>query len=255
MARRNDNAEGVAHAVLDSDGSVVAADSTFYVWLGTRSVAEMLPNVEGDMLGEPGSKPVQLFRAKQNSIAAQMEWIPLAGKWGHCQLVRIQTVESAASDYGYYRDAVTGLPDRRALEIHRSTWLTTDGAGAPHALLFLDLDNFKRVNDQYGHACGDKVLATLAERWQKSIRNNDLVVRYGGDEFVILLANVRTRAEAQSVVDRFMQVTSVPIPIDDTWIETGVTIGVALADDLSVPLDQLISSADKAMYAAKPRNA
>ena len=251
MAHGNPDTETTAHAVLDATGRVMAADATFNMWLGGRTLAELLPTVELSVYDDRAVERVEVFRANQYPTTAQIEWIPLIGEFGSCQLLRIQIAELLTVEDGNYRDAVTGLPDRRALEAHRSTWKTTIGDDVPHALLFLDLDNFKLVNDQYGHPFGDKVLATLAERWRKSIRDNDLIIRYGGDEFVILLASVRTPAHSRPIVDRVKQVTSASIQLAGVEISISATIGWAVADEPSVPLERLIADADKALYGAK----
>lgn len=153
-----------------------------------------------------------------------------------------------------FRDAVTCLPDRRALELQRVRWQReTPAKQVPHALLFMDLDNFKKVNDSHGHATGDKVLAVLAKRWQKSLRGRDLIVRYGGDEFVVLLAGICSAKEVQPVIERLLSATAEPIDVDGRMLIVSATIGLALADDVMVSLDELLSAADHAMYAAKGR--
>ena len=150
------------------------------------------------------------------------------------------------------RDPLTGLADRSAVE----PWIAArrrDGSGAvaPFAVLFLDLDKFKQVNDQHGHAVGDDVLSTLAERWAAAIREGDLLTRYGGDEFVLLLSGVRTRGEAAPIVERLRKATSAPIEAGGSTEQLSVTIGVALSErDGSEPA-RLIAAADADMYAQK----
>ena len=167
--------------------------------------------------------------------------------------MRIQLVSDSQSDDAYC-DVVTGLPDRRALAVHRSRWERGGDGKLPHALLFLDLDNFKQINDALGHAIGDQVLGVLADRWRGSLRGRDLIVRYGGDEFVALLAGVRSPADAQPIVDRLRRVTMAPIQVGPHALEVSVAIGVALAQDAAQPLEELLIAADQAMYAAKRQN-
>jgi diguanylate cyclase (GGDEF)-like protein len=246
----------VANGVIDcAAGELVAADAILQKWLGSRSLKELLPDFDLSSLptkvvAQKGLTRICPFDAEPSF--ATVEQVPLFGKDRNWLLFRIQ-LAVPAPDREEYRDVVTGLPDRRALEAHRTQW-RSDAAGGgkvAHALLFLDLDNFKPVNDQLGHAIGDRVLAELAARWRKSLRSRDLIVRYGGDEFVVLLAGVRSLNDAQPILERLRRVTSDPIRIENHTLEMRASIGVALADDVTVPLEELLVVADRAMYAAK----
>src|SRR5690606_7725406 len=147
-----------------------------------------------------------------------------------------------------YRDAVTGLPDRRAIAAWAATLQSNAGVtGRPYAALFVDLDCFKQVNDRHSHAAGDAVLAELAARWMAAVRDRDLVVRYGGDEFVILLDNVADRVAAEPIVRRLGKVTQQPIDWAGTPIEVAATIGLAVSDG-SALVEGLIAAADDDMY-------
>ncbi len=151
-----------------------------------------------------------------------------------------------------YRDPLTHLPDRRELATRRMQWQNqSSGKSVPHAVLFMDLDGFKQINDRHGHAVGDRVLTALASRWQRGVREEDLLVRYGGDEFVVLLAGIRSREEVEPILARLVAATAKPIEVDNLKLNVSVTIGVALADDTSADLDQLLAEADRAMYALK----
>ncbi|MFA5955073.1 diguanylate cyclase domain-containing protein [Hyphomicrobium sp.] len=145
-------------------------------------------------------------------------------------------------------DALTGLPNRR--EFLRCLQVSLDRSAHPTVYL-LDLNGFKAINDQFGHACGDEVLKVVALRFKAAARSEDLVARLGGDEFAVLAPSLPSRKQEQSVALRFVQALSDGIEIDSRLHFIGVAIGVA-----SAPLDgststELLQSADMAMYDAK----
>jgi len=143
-------------------------------------------------------------------------------------------------------DALTGLGNRRALEA------ALEGMGRPFALVALDLDGFKAVNDGFGHAAGDHVLATVARRLEEACRAGDAVLRLGGDEFVLLLPGM---AAADAVLRRMRRVIAAvarPIPWEGEAARIGVSAGVVLArEGGEPPADALLPRADAALYAAK----
>ena len=123
----------------------------------------------------------------------------------------------------------------------------------PVASLFIDLDGFKQVNDTYGHSVGDSVLSTVATRLRTLIRKFDMAARIGGDEFGLLLDGMRHRSDAEVVAQRVVEALRQPIPIGDTTLRVGGSVGVAVvddADDVPEP-EELLRRADMAMYLAK----
>ena len=123
--------------------------------------------------------------------------------------------------------------------------------GGAVALLLIDLDRFKAINDTYGHGAGDAVLQAVAERLQRSIRQSDLVARLGGDEFTVVMGDITAQPFLQGTVDRILAVLAEPISCDGIAMDVGASIGVAIYPDDARTVDALIASADLAMYTAK----
>lgn len=256
---------GTAHCLVNKEsGRITALDAQLAEWLGIdpgrcdechlSDVAPELRRVEWSTVPHGGlSVQANLVSKDRSEITVQIMLNPLIGLQHDCLLLTFEPA-GAVPDV-VYRDALTGLPDRRELALHRARWQRNrSGESTPHALLFMDLDEFKKVNDAYGHAVGDKVLASLAPRWQKCVRTDDLIVRYGGDEFVVLLAGIGHQKEVQSIVNRLVAATAEPITVDDLHVSVTVSIGVAFAEEVSVDLEQSLKQADRDMYAAKQRS-
>ena len=151
-----------------------------------------------------------------------------------------------------YHDALTCLPNRRKLyEDLTEAMQRCDRYGKRLALLFLDLDGFKRINDTLGHKFGDEVLLQIAGRYQGVIRNTDSLARFGGDEFVILLTDIDDTAILINKMKEILTITHQPVNLENNQISLGVSIGAAYYPDHGSSLEELVSNADKAMYQAK----
>lgn len=141
-------------------------------------------------------------------------------------------------------DPVTETYNRTVLEEYRTNLQNTS-----YTVIFIDLDGFKQVNDSVGHRVGDLVLLTLAKRVQRTIRSNDLLVRYGGDEFVVV-----TRAKGKSLetlINRLQSVVETPVKIDEKEFHVGISIGTALVPEEASSVEEAIELADKRMYEHK----
>lgn len=148
-------------------------------------------------------------------------------------------------------DGLTGLLNRDGFWTAAAPIVGHPGrAGTGLAVLFIDVDDFKAVNDSLGHAVGDHVLAEIGRRIGASLRADDLVARFGGDEFIALLTAVRTAEDAQGVADQLHRCVHRPIEVGDRAVEVTLSIGLALVrpDDLS---DAAVNRADLSMYRAK----
>lgn len=152
-------------------------------------------------------------------------------------------------------DALTGLPNRitftdRIEQIFRQPKHQV----RPFAVLFIDLDKFKQINDTYGHSVGDRTLIVVAERLHKSIRVSDTVARLGGDEFVILLPEFATQVDVQQWAVQIMGVLIKPIEVGAQTLQVGASIGIAIYPDHGRNFESLLQHADRAMYQAKKMN-
>jgi len=161
--------------------------------------------------------------------------------------------EHEASTVQALTDPLTGVTNRQgAMQALRRS-LAGRRPGARVALLFLDLDGFKRVNDQRGHRVGDFVLVGVAERIRQVIRRADTVARFGGDEFVVIVENLTTDEEADLLAGRLVESVCAPYPIPGEPPTTiGASVGIAIADGTAT-LTDLLDAADRAMYSVKQR--
>lgn len=153
-----------------------------------------------------------------------------------------------------YYDDLTGLPNRAlATERLRAAIDRASRNNTQVALLFIDLDLFKNINDTLGHMVGDQVLLLFAGRITKVLRENALVSRFGSDEFLLQIEGVKTTSDIVAVVDRVVESIGEPVNIEGFEISATVSIGISVAPDDGNDVDQLIRYADTAMYRAKER--
>lgn len=149
-------------------------------------------------------------------------------------------------------DSLTGLPNRVLfLDRLKRTMARLDRQGGELALLYLDLDRFKAVNDIYGHALGDQILIEAAKRMSAHVREMDMVSRRGGDEFVVLVEAEHVREAAATVAAKLINGLSLPYSVDGHDISIGASIGVAIYPDDGKDAESLLEAADMALYIAK----
>jgi len=151
-------------------------------------------------------------------------------------------------------DQLTKIPNRY-LFLDRITHLIAQSERnkKPFALLYIDLDKFKVINDTKGHAFGDQILVETALRLKQSIRNSDTVARIGGDEFVLLLENMSNKNKASTMAEVLIKTLNRAFVIDSEEFEVSCSIGIAMYPDEGATSDSLLAEADKAMYKAKSK--
>lgn len=158
--------------------------------------------------------------------------------------------EERIRQYAYY-DTLTELPNRLLIQDRiESTIALAQRQSYPIAILFLDLDNFKHINDSLGHAIGDQLLKQVAKRLQASIRDADTVGRLGGDEFLLMLPNTDSNS-AQAVAEKIIESLNHPYEIEDHSLAVGASIGISMFPHDATSFNDLMRTADTAMYLAK----
>jgi len=149
-------------------------------------------------------------------------------------------------------DPLTGLPNRPLFqELGEQALARSDRYGTTVAVLFLDLDRFKPVNDSYGHTVGDELLVQIAVRLRNSVRRGDVVARFGGDEFVVLCEHPAGQSEMLELARRLIEALSQPVEISGASASVGASVGIAIGGGGRVTIDTLIRDADAALYQAK----
>lgn len=164
--------------------------------------------------------------------------------------LRLQGAKIAAEEQAF-TDTLTGLRNRRAMDRVLNRLMDTE---QDFALMNLDLDYFKAVNDNLGHAAGDHVLQHVAELMLRETRGDDTIVRTGGDEFVLIFARLTNRQRVAEIADRLIARLEEPINFNGNECRISASIGATLSSDYKMPaLEQMMDDADVALYAAKGR--
>ncbi len=168
--------------------------------------------------------------------------------------VMAQNAELATAKMTYLaeHDPLTGLPNRSLLRDRLTQALVcAQRYGRRGALMFLDLDDFKQINDSLGHFVGDALLQSTAQRLQRNVRGSDTVGRQGGDEFVVLLSEIGAPNDAVLLAQKLLQAMAEPHDICGQHLHVGTSIGISIFPDDANTLETVMRNADRAMYAAK----
>ncbi len=212
------------------------------------------------LLADPGGGVV--FDIRLTTASGDLRWFDLEASdlTGHPELAGVLVTCHEAGErkdlqdqlgYQASHDLLTGLPNRVVFmdELERAVD-TAYAGGAPFAVLFIDLDHFKPVNDGLGHDAGDAVLRVVAERLVQTLRDGDLAVRFGGDEFGILLRGA-DEVSAGAAADRIIKSVRAPIMVDASAVRVDASIGIAASTLEAAAPEHLLRAADNAMYEAK----
>jgi diguanylate cyclase (GGDEF)-like protein len=209
----------------------------------------ILSEIENAHVGNIVTADPDLSRGRSLSWTVQ----PMAGGGAVVLLEDVterRNAEARISHLARY-DELTALPNRVNFrdEIERLLRVPQD-SGQLSALLFIDLDQFKQVNDTLGHPCGDQLLCAVANRLREMLRPEDFVARFGGDEFVVFQQNIRSSDEAATLARRLVDQLSERYKIDNHLVEIGASVGIAMTSP-GVSADTLLKNADMALYRAK----
>ncbi len=211
---------------------------------GARIVRQTIPSHSGSMLGELsvriGPDPSWI---ESETLAKAAELATLA-----IETNRIYSDLTYRSDY----DQLTGLQNRASVDrVLDSMVEAAPKSGKRFGLVYTDLNDFKQVNDTYGHAAGDVLLLTVTERLRACLRPQDTIARFGGDEFALLLDDVGSPGDIAGVLGRIQDAIQRPVDAGEAEILVSASMGIALSGDGFSGVDELMQRADQAMYAAK----
>ncbi|WP_147305141.1 GGDEF domain-containing phosphodiesterase [Alkalilimnicola ehrlichii] len=265
-----------AIVILDRAGRIAEVNKAFERMTGyTRNevvgrTRTLLSDVEGDQaffadidrrLQSRGTWRGEM-KARRKNGETFPTWLNIAtvrdqeGRFKHFVVVltdisTLKSSEAKLKALAHY-DSLTGLPNRLLLNLTLEKALQRAERHRQRlALLFLDLDRFKLVNDTLGHAAGDELLKTIGQRLQASVRSEDTVARLGGDEFMVLLEDLDQPDDAAAPAEKIIEAVIRPVDIQGHWITPATSIGISIYPDHAQDSEVLIKAADAAMYRAK----
>jgi diguanylate cyclase (GGDEF)-like protein/PAS domain S-box-containing protein len=264
------NAAGVCLAT--ADGRIIECNATFADMVG-YGVDELKQNHLRDVFERPsGVEDIQLQLAETPTVrgleiemkrpdgvrVSVLANVSLLGGGDravvHMTAVDISDRKRAEEqvEFQAYHDALTQLPNRRLfVERLELNLLTAKRARGNVAVLFIDLDRFKTINDTLGHTVADGLLLEIAHRLRSCVRQTDTVARYGGDEFTVILPDLHQPEDAAQVAEKILERVAEPVIVGATAIEVSVSIGIAVFPYDGNDIDTLLRNADDAMYRAK----
>ena len=257
--------------IIRGDGGVEMANDAALRIFGYRggeiancSIADLLPELDrgqGELaeLFQLGHGHREMTGKRRDGTSFPMELAVSDTRHGETRLfiaiirdITERRVQQDQLEYQALHDALTGLPNRTLLIDRLNHALDiANRQGEPLALLLLDLDRFKEINDTLGHQVGDMLLRDVAQRLVGPIRKSDTIARLGGDEFAVLLPAVTDLERARRVSNRILRALEEPFQLDSLSLEVGVSIGIAMYPEHAEDKSKLLQCADVAMYSAK----
>jgi len=269
-------------AILSADGGILAANRCWqehahcpipdqpekgdnYLELLDHAAAEehaaadaFARGIRGVLVGQLSEFTLEYSRTDEEEVRWYLGRItPFSNDGGtfavvtHDDITALKTAEAAVKELAY-QDTLTGLPNRLLLQDRLDQQLIQAGREQDQvAVLFLDLDHFKVVNDTLGHGAGDHLLQVVAKRLLGCVRKSDTVARIGGDEFVIILNGLDNSGDATVTARKILHTLTLPVRLEGQEVFTSTSIGIALFPDDADKAETLISHADMAMYLAK----
>ncbi len=197
---------------------------------------------------------ITFFPIERKLKANGEEKLTVVGTYGTARDVTERKEAEEFINFQAYHDLLTRLPNRSLFKDRLNLAIAQAKRNdASVAVMFLDLDRFKVVNDSLGHAMGDRLLQAVALRLEKVVRKCDTLSRFGGDEFTLLLPNITSSEDARTIAKKVINTLKEPFNLGDHEVFVGVSIGIAMYPEGGATVDQLIKSADVAMYHVKSR--
>lgn len=211
------------------------------------------PHTSGD------SVEIELVNSQGNPVVAEMQIADTQWKnrEAHIANIRDISVRKKIERHTLHtanHDRLTGLPNRNLLNDRLGQLLSlTKRYNQIAAVIFIDLDEFKYINDTYGHNDGDAVLIAIARRLKKLFRSSDVIARIGGDEFLAALRDITEQKYLERILENLIKVLNEPIFLSEKEVVVGCSVGVSLYPQDGVDLDELVKNADRAMYRVKEK--
>lgn len=256
-----------AACLADSNGHLLHANEPFLTLLGLEQET-LEKTVLSDIFGQSGLVELQKQAGEDPTIGLRLKVRIKGGEFaladvratrlpGGSDLVVIfrpsmGMLSAQEAERMALHDALTGLPNRVLLLDRLRQTLARRGRHREFvAVLFMDLDGFKPINDTYGHECGDEVLKVTAARLQRAMRGGDTASRIGGDEFVLVLAELKNGLHAGLTANRLIKSVTQPIGYNGLSVQVSASMGISVAPTDGHEAEELLRKADEAMYLAK----